>query len=49
MGYNPWGHNQSDITERLNTRTHVHTHAHAWSEGLEGDGCISSNKSSDMC
>ena len=25
-GYSPWGVNESDTTERLNTHTHNHTH-----------------------
>ena len=25
-GYSPWGHNESDVTERLSTHTHTHTH-----------------------
>ena len=28
-GYGPWGHKESDMTERLtNTHTHTHTHTH---------------------
>ena len=27
MGYSPWGHKESDTTERL-THTHTHTHTH---------------------
>ena len=23
-GYSPWGHKESDMTERLNTHTHTH-------------------------
>ena len=26
-GYGPWGHKESDMTERL-THTHTHTHTH---------------------
>ena len=26
MGYSPWGHKESDTTERLSTHTHTHTH-----------------------
>ena len=26
MGSSPWGHKESDTTERLNTHTHTHTH-----------------------
>ena len=26
-GYSPWGHKESDTTERL-THTHTHTHTH---------------------
>ena len=25
-GYSPWGHRESDTTERLNTHSHAHTH-----------------------
>ena len=25
-GYSPWGHKESDMTQRLNTHTHTHTH-----------------------
>ena len=31
VGYSPWGHKESDITERLSTHihhTHTHTHTH---------------------
>ena len=32
MGYNPWGHKESDATEELSTcaraRAHTHTHTH---------------------
>ena len=24
VGYSPWGHKESDMTERLNTHTHTH-------------------------
>ena len=27
-GYSPWGHKESDMTERLSTHTHTHTHTH---------------------
>ena len=27
VGYSPWGLNESNTTERLNTHTHTHTHA----------------------
>ena len=28
VGYSPWGHKESDMTERLSTHTHTHTHTH---------------------
>ena len=28
LGYSPWGHKESDTTERLSTLTHTHTHTH---------------------
>ena len=29
VGYSPWGHKESDTTERIAcTRTHTHTHTH---------------------
>ena len=28
VGYRPWGHKESDTTERLSTHTHTHTHTH---------------------
>ena len=28
VGYSPWGHKESDMTEGLNTHTHIHTHTH---------------------
>ena len=33
MGYSPWGHKESDLTERL-THTHTHTHTHTSSSLL---------------
>ena len=26
VGYSPWGHKESDMTERVHTYTHTHTH-----------------------
>ena len=26
MGYSPWGHKESDATERARVHTHTHTH-----------------------
>ena len=31
VGYSPWGHKESDTTERL-THTHIHTHTHRQSK-----------------
>ena len=28
MGYSPWSHKESDLTERLSTCAHTHTHTH---------------------
>ena len=28
VGYSPWGHKESDMTERLSTHMCVHTHTH---------------------
>ena len=28
VGCSPWGHKQSDTTERMHTHTHTHTHTH---------------------
>ena len=28
-GCSPWGHKESDMTERLHTHTHTHTHTHS--------------------
>ena len=28
VGYSPWGHKESDMTEWLSTHTHTHTHTH---------------------
>ena len=31
VGYSPWGHRESDMTEQIThacTRTHTHTHTH---------------------
>ena len=30
MGYSPWGHKESDVTERAHTHTHTHTHTHIY-------------------
>ena len=27
-GYSPWGHKESDMTERALTHTHIHTHTY---------------------
>ena len=27
-GYSPWGHKESDVTERMHARTHTHNHTH---------------------
>ena len=28
VGYSPWGHNESDVTEHTHVHTHTHTHTH---------------------
>ena len=28
VGYSPWGHKKSDVTEHAHTRTYTHTHIH---------------------
>ena len=28
VGYSPWGHKESDTTERTRAHTHTHTHTH---------------------
>ena len=28
VGYNPWGHKESDMTEQLSVHTHTHTYTH---------------------
>ena len=32
VGYDPWGHKESDMTEHVHTHTHAHTHLQ---DGLE--------------
>ena len=27
-GYSPWGHKESDTTEKINTYTHIHIYTH---------------------
>ena len=45
MGYSPWGHNESDMTDPLSVRvracthTHTHTHTHAdWDQDVSTTG-----------
>ena len=30
VGYSPWGHRESNVTEQPITHTHTHTHTHAY-------------------
>ena len=41
VGYSPWGHKKSDMTEQL-THTHAHTHAHAHTHIVDLQCCVNS-------
>ena len=37
VGYSPWGHKESDTTERLSTHTHVNSgHGNVWTVQTRG-------------
>ena len=45
MGYSPWSHNESDMTEPL---THTHTHTHTdWDQVHMADWDVSTKGSSE--
>ena len=45
MGYSPWGHNESDMTEPL-SHTHTHTHTHRLGSSTHADWDVSTKGSS---
>ena len=36
VGYSPWGHKESDMTERLSTHTHTHDKSHSFNAIFAG-------------
>ena len=49
-GYSPWGHKESDMTERLiDTHTHTHTYPRVHTYTMEYYSAIKKNESFSIC